>query len=68
MVKDGEIVSIKPSHTIWTNVQGFEAQEKAVMENVMPDFTRYYTVKFENYQVYDKYTPYPIEVKVQASK
>ncbi|HML04910.1 MAG TPA: amidohydrolase family protein, partial [Methanobacterium sp.] len=68
MVKDGEIVSIKPSQTMWTNVQGFEEQEKAVMEKVMPDFTRYYTVKFENYQVHDKYTPYPIEVKVDASK
>ena len=68
LVKDGEIVSIKPSQTMWTNVQGIEEAEKAVMEKVMPDFTRYYTVKFENYKVHDKYLPNPIEVDVQASK
>lgn len=68
LVKDGEVVQVKPSQTIWTNVQGFEEQEKAVMEKIMPAFNRFYTVKFENYQVHDHYTPYPIEVKVQASK
>jgi formylmethanofuran dehydrogenase subunit A len=68
LVKDGVVVSVKPSQTMWTNVQGFEDEEKAVMEKVMPDFNRFYTVKFENYQVHDHYVPYPIEVKTQASK
>jgi len=68
LVKDGEVVQIKPSQTIWTNVQGYEEQEKMIMEKVMPTFNRYYTVKFENYKVHDHYLPNPIEVKVQASK
>jgi formylmethanofuran dehydrogenase subunit A len=68
LVKDGEVVKIKPSQTIWTNVQGFENEEKAVLEKIMPDFNRYYTVKFENYKVHDHYLPYPIEVNAQASK
>jgi formylmethanofuran dehydrogenase subunit A len=68
LVKDGEVVKVVPSHTLWTNVQGFEEQEKAVMEEVMPRFRRYYTVKFENYQVQDHFTPYPTYTTVQASK
>lgn len=68
LVKDGEVVKVVPSHTLWTNVQGFEEQEKAVMEEVMPRFRRYYTVKFENYQVQDHFTPYPTITTVQASK
>ena len=28
LVKDGEVVKVVPSQTIWTNVQGFEEQEK----------------------------------------
>ncbi|WP_209624893.1 formylmethanofuran dehydrogenase subunit A [Methanobacterium petrolearium] len=68
LVKDGEVVKVVPSHTLWTNVQGFEEQEKAVMEEVMPRFRRYYTVKFENYQVQDHFTPNPIVTDVQAGK
>jgi formylmethanofuran dehydrogenase subunit A len=68
LVKNGEVVAIKPSQTIWTNVQGFEAEEKAVMDTIMPSFNKYYTIKFENYKVHDKYAPYPLEVKVQAGK
>lgn len=68
LVKDGEVVQIKPSQTIWTNVQGFEEQEKAVMEKLMPAFNRFYTIKFENYKVHDHYAPYPTEVKVQVGK
>ena len=69
LVKDGEVVNVKPSQTLWTNVKGLEEEEKAIMEKVMPDFTRYYSIKFENYQVYDKYLPYPIETTInQASK
>ncbi|MDD1774025.1 MAG: formylmethanofuran dehydrogenase subunit A, partial [Methanobacterium sp.] len=63
MVKDGEVVSIKPSHTLWTNVHGFEEEEAAIMEKIMPDFNKFYTVKFENYKVHEHYAPYPIEVK-----
>lgn len=68
LVKDGEVVKVVPSHTLWTDVKGFEEQEKAVMEEVMPTFTRFYTVKFENYQVQDHFTPNPIVTEVQASK
>jgi formylmethanofuran dehydrogenase subunit A len=68
LVKDGEVVKVVPSHTLWTNVQGFEEQEKAVMEKVMPTFRRFYTVKFENYKVQDHFTPYPTITTVQASK
>lgn len=68
LVRDGKVVNIKPSQTIWTNVQGLEEEEKMVMEKVMPVFNKYYTVKFENYQVHDHYLPHPTEVRVQASK
>ena len=68
LVKDGEVVKIKQSHTLWTNVKGMEEEEKAVMKQVMPDFTRYYTVKFENYKVFDKFVPNPTVSEVQAGK
>lgn len=68
LVKDGEVVKVVPSHTLWTNVKGFEEQEKAVMKEVMPAFTRFYTVKFENYKVHDHFTPYPTVTEVQAGK
>jgi formylmethanofuran dehydrogenase subunit A len=66
LVQDGEVVKVKPSQTIWTNVLGLEQQEKEVMENVMPVFNKYYTIKFENYKVPDHYIHNPIEVQVQA--
>jgi formylmethanofuran dehydrogenase subunit A len=66
LVKDGEVVKVVPSHTIWTNVKGLESEEKRVIDSIMPAFNKYYTVKFENYQVHDNYVPHPIEVKVQA--
>ena len=28
LVKDGEVVKVVPSHTLWTDVKGFEEQEK----------------------------------------
>jgi formylmethanofuran dehydrogenase subunit A len=68
LVKDGEVVKVVPSHTLWTDVKGFEEQEKTVMEEVMPTFTRFYTVKFENYQVQDHFTPNPTVTEVKASK
>lgn len=68
LVKDGEVISIKPSQTIWTNVLGMEEQEKNVLDSIMPSFNKYYTVKFENYPVHDKYLRNPIEVQVQAGQ
>jgi len=68
LVQDGEVVSTKESQTIWTNVKGLEEQEAAVMERIMPVFDKYYTVKFENYPVFDNFVKNPIEVNVQAGK
>jgi len=68
LVKEGEVVEVVPSQTIWANVEGIEAEEKAVLDSIMPSFNKYYTVKFENYKVFDNFVPYPIEVKVQAGK
>ncbi len=53
---------------MWTNVTGFEEQEKKVLEDIMPMFNRYYTVKFENYKVFDHYIDPSIEFKIDAGK
>jgi len=68
LVQDGEVVSTKESQTIWTNVQGLEEQQDALMKKILPVFEKYYTVKYENYPVFDNYVPNPIEVNVQAGK
>jgi formylmethanofuran dehydrogenase subunit A len=68
VVKDGKIVKIVPSRHMWTNVTGFEQQEKKVLEDIMPMFNRYYTVKFENYKVFDHYIDPAIEFTIDASK
>ncbi|MDR2544406.1 MAG: formylmethanofuran dehydrogenase subunit A [Methanobrevibacter sp.] len=68
LVKDGEIVDIVPSRTLWTNVSGLEAEEEAIVEKIMPSFNKYYTIKFENYKVHDHFVPNPIAVNVQAGK
>jgi len=68
LVKDGEVVKVKPSQTIWTNVQGYEEKEQNILDEIMPFFNRYYTVKFETYKVHDHFIKNPIEVKVQAGK
>jgi len=68
LVKDKEIVSVKKSRAMWTNVKGWEEKEKAVIEGIMPFFNQYYSVKFENYPVHDHYLSDPIRVDVQASK
>ena len=68
VVKDGKIVKIVPSRHMWTNVTGFEEQEKKVLEDIMPMFNRYYTVKFENYKVFDHYIDPAIEFKIDAGK
>ena len=66
VVKDGDIVSTKQSHTIWTNVIGYEEEEKQIIDSIMPFFTQYYSVKWENYQVHDHYVPNPTRVDVEA--
>ena len=66
VVKDGDIVSTKQSHTIWTNVIGSEEEEKQIIDSIMPFFTQYYSVKWENYQVHDHYVPNPTRVDVEA--
>ncbi len=68
VVKDGKIAKVVPSRHLWSNIQGFEEQEKKVIENIMPMFNRYYTVKFENYKVHDHYVDPDIEFKIDASK
>ena len=68
VVKDGKISKVVKSKHLWSNVQGFEEQEKKVLEDIMPMFNRYYTVKFENYKVHDHYIDPSIEFKIDASK
>lgn len=68
LVKDKEIVALKKSRAIWTNVVGLEQEEKAVVDSIMPFFNQYYSVKWENYPVHDHYLHDPIRVDVQASK
>ncbi|WP_409200054.1 formylmethanofuran dehydrogenase subunit A [Methanobrevibacter sp. DSM 116169] len=68
LVKDKEIVSLKKSRAIWTNVKGWEEEEKAVIDGIMPFFNQYYSVKWENYPVHDHYLSDPLRVDVEASK
>ncbi len=68
LVKDGEIVKVVSSKHIWTNVEGFEDEEQKVLDQIMPAFNRYYTVKFENYIVHDHFAQPSCEYKVKASK
>jgi len=68
LVKDGEIVKVVSSKHVRTEVQGFEEQEKRVLEQIMPMFNKYYTVKFENYIVHDHYAEPSSVYKVNASK
>jgi formylmethanofuran dehydrogenase subunit A len=68
LVKDGEIVKVVSSKHIWTNVQGFEDEEKRILEQIMPMFNKYYTVKFENYVVHDHFAEPSVEYKVNAGK
>lgn len=65
LVKDKEIVSVKESQTIWVNVNGYEEEEKAVIDKIMPFFNQYYSVKWENYPVHDHYLSSPIKIDVQ---
>ena len=68
LVKDGEIVKVVSSKHLRTSVQGFEEEEKRILEQIMPMFKKYYTVKFENYVVQDHYAEPSVEYKVNASK
>ena len=66
LVKDGDLVATKPSHVIWTDVKGWERGEAQVLNEMMPFFTQYYSVKWENYQVHDHFLSNPIKVEVPA--
>ncbi|MDR2830363.1 MAG: formylmethanofuran dehydrogenase subunit A [Methanobrevibacter sp.] len=68
LVRDGEVVEVVPSRTLWTNVGGLEVEEQEVVNKIMPSFNKYYTVKFENYKVHDHFVPNPIEFNVQTGK
>lgn len=65
VVKDKEIVDVKESHNIWVNVKGYEAEEQAVIDKIMPFFKQYYSVKWENYPVHDHYVSNPIRIDVE---
>lgn len=66
VVKDGDVVSVKPSHVIWSDVKGYEQEEKEIIDSIMPFFTQYYSIKWENYQVQDHYLSNPLKVDVDA--
>lgn len=65
LVKDKEIVKVKESQNIWVNVQGYEQEEQNVINKIMPFFTQYYSVKWENYPVHDHYVSNPIRIDVK---
>ncbi|PWB85112.1 formyltransferase/hydrolase complex Fhc subunit A [Methanobrevibacter woesei] len=65
LVKDKEIVKVKESQNVWVNVKGYEHEEQAVVDKIMPFFTQYYSVKWENYPVHDHYVSNPIRVDVE---
>ena len=66
LVKDKEIVQVKESQNVWVNVKGWEKQEQKVIDNIMPFFTQYYSVKWENYPVHDHYVSNPIRIDVDG--
>ena len=66
LVKDKEIVKVKESQNIWVNVKGWEQNEQKVINNIMPFFTQYYSVKWENYPVHDHYVSNPIRIDVDG--
>jgi formylmethanofuran dehydrogenase subunit A len=51
VVKDGKVVKDLKGKTFWVNAKG-EATEE-----IKEDFSKYYTVNFENYPVQDEYLP-----------
>ena len=65
LVKDKEIVKVKESQNIWVNIQGYEHEEQNVINKIMPFFTQYYSVKWENYPVHDHYVFNPIRIDVK---
>lgn len=68
LVKDGEIVDVATSKHIWADIQGYESEEQRIIEQIMADFKRYYTIKFENYIVQDHYVEPSLGYKINASK
>ncbi len=55
LVKDGEIVKLVDSTHIWTNVKGLENKQDQLVKKIKPEFNKYYTIKYENYGVFDNY-------------
>lgn len=53
LVYNGEIKKLVDSHHIWTNVKGLEAEEKRLVDEIKPEFNKFYTIKYENYEVPD---------------
>jgi formylmethanofuran dehydrogenase subunit A len=68
LVKDGEIVKVVPSKHLWSNVEGYESEEQRILNKIMPQFNKYYSVKFENYLVQDHYINPSVEYKINAGK
>jgi formylmethanofuran dehydrogenase subunit A len=68
LVKDGEIVKVVPSKHLWSNVEDYESEEQRILNKIMPQFNKYYSVKFENYLVQDHYIKPSVEFKINASK
>ena len=65
ITQDKEIVKVKESQNMWVNVQGYEHEEQNVINKIMPFFTQYYSVKWENYPVHDHYVSNPIRIDVK---
>ena len=55
MVDHGKIVKLVDSKHIWTNVCGLEKEEANLVDEITPEFNKYYTIKYENYGVPDHY-------------
>lgn len=55
LVKNAKIVKLVKSSHIWCNIQGLENQESKLIEEIKPEFNKYYTIKYENYGVNDHY-------------
>lgn len=55
LVNHGEIVKLVNSKHLWCNVEGLTQRENQVIENIKPEFNRFYTIKYENYGVNDHY-------------
>ena len=57
MVKDGEVVKETMGKTIWVDPQVDEDAMKSFLEEIKPEFEKYYSIRFSNYPVSDRYLP-----------